>query len=506
MGKQKRFLEFYDQWKTSWNAQDTIQKLRNKAKTGASSTMHYMNHQKLRFGVSLAVVGVLATASFFGNQYVKANTNVIYHVIYNGKEIGVVDRPDVVEQWLISQYRAAEKHYPNASISLNPDLKYQSEKVYKGNIDNTAALHKLSALLNIRAEAVAVIVDGQTIGYVQDRDTAQKILNKIKQTYIPDISADQSKKNAVRIAAKVKPEVTLKEVGFVQNVEVKNVTVEPGQVMEASDVEKLLAQGTVKQEQYTVKEGDTLSGIAQKYQISVDDIYRNNPDLKGELLQIGQVLNVTALEPKLTVKTVEVTSQTVEIPFAVKVKTDASMVQGTRKIMSAGSPGLKSVTYEISKANGGILSKEMLSEEVIKEPVEQVVVKGTKIVPSRGSGIFSWPVIGGQITSRFGYRWGRLHAGLDISSSNHNILAADNGRVVYAGWEDGYGNTILIDHGNGYQTRYGHLNKILVQLGQKVEKGQKIGIMGNTGRSFGTHLHFEVIKNGAPGNPLSYLN
>lgn len=86
------------------------------------------------------------------------------------------------------------------------------------------------------------------------------------------------------------------------------------------------------------------------------------------------------------------------------------------------------------------------------------------------------------------------------------MKASDEGVITFAGQKSGYGNVIIINHRNGYETLYGHLNSIGVKVGQVVEKGESIGVMGNTGRSTGTHLHFEIIKNGTVENPLTYLN
>jgi murein DD-endopeptidase MepM/ murein hydrolase activator NlpD len=116
-----------------------------------------------------------------------------------------------------------------------------------------------------------------------------------------------------------------------------------------------------------------------------------------------------------------------------------------------------------------------------------------------------WPV-GGPVTSPYGMRWGRLHAGIDIGASTGTpIHAAASGTVVYAGWELGYGNFVLIDHGGGLATAYGHQSAIAVGSGQGVSQGQVIGYVGCTGHCFGPHLHFEVRINGSPVDPLGYL-
>ena len=128
---------------------------------------------------------------------------------------------------------------------------------------------------------------------------------------------------------------------------------------------------------------------------------------------------------------------------------------------------------------------------------------------STGSGVSSsgliWPVQG-PITSPFGMRWGRMHEGIDIGVPYGTpIHAAASGAVIYAGWMSGYGNLIVIDHGNGLATAYGHQSSIVVSCGQDVAQGQTIGYVGSTGHSTGPHLHFEVRVNGNPVDPLGYL-
>jgi len=115
-----------------------------------------------------------------------------------------------------------------------------------------------------------------------------------------------------------------------------------------------------------------------------------------------------------------------------------------------------------------------------------------------------WPV-NGPITSGFGWRWGRMHEGIDIGvPCGTPIHAAASGTVIYSGWMDGYGNFVVIDHGNGLATAYGHQSAIYVS-GGSVSQGQSIGAVGSTGNSTGCHLHFEVRVNGNPVDPLGYL-
>jgi murein DD-endopeptidase MepM/ murein hydrolase activator NlpD len=125
--------------------------------------------------------------------------------------------------------------------------------------------------------------------------------------------------------------------------------------------------------------------------------------------------------------------------------------------------------------------------------------------PAANPGGFQWPVQG-PLTSPFGMRWGRLHPGIDIAvPSGTPVHASAAGTVIYAGWESGYGNFVVIDHGGGIATAYGHNTSVAVAVGQHVEQGQVIAYSGSTGFSTGPHVHFEVRVNGNPVDPLGYL-
>jgi murein DD-endopeptidase MepM/ murein hydrolase activator NlpD len=125
--------------------------------------------------------------------------------------------------------------------------------------------------------------------------------------------------------------------------------------------------------------------------------------------------------------------------------------------------------------------------------------------PPAASGGLAWPIVA-PITSPFGYRWGRLHQGIDLGAPyGAAIHAAATGTVVWCGWMSGYGNLVMIDHHNGLATVYGHQSRIAVGCNQTVFQGQTVGYIGSTGHSTGPHLHFEVRLHGAPVDPLGYL-
>ena len=130
---------------------------------------------------------------------------------------------------------------------------------------------------------------------------------------------------------------------------------------------------------------------------------------------------------------------------------------------------------------------------------------GGSAPPPAGAPHFIWPV-NGPITSPFGMRWGTLHPGIDIGvPTGTPVHAAAAGTVIWCGWMSGYGNFVVIDHGGGYATAYGHNSRVAVSCGQQVAQGQVIAYSGCTGFCTGPHVHFEVRVNGTPVDPLTYL-
>ena len=125
--------------------------------------------------------------------------------------------------------------------------------------------------------------------------------------------------------------------------------------------------------------------------------------------------------------------------------------------------------------------------------------------PASNPGGFQWPV-SGPVTSPFGWRWGRMHEGIDIAvPSGTPVHASAAGVVVYAGWLGGYGNLVAIDHGGGISTAYGHNTSVAVAVGQSVSQGQVVSYSGSPGHSTGPHVHFEVRVNGSAVDPFGYL-
>lgn len=246
--------------------------------------------------------------------------------------------------------------------------------------------------------------------------------------------------------------------------------------------------------EYTVQEGDTVSTIAQKFDISTDTIRWQNELKSKDSIKVGQVLQI------LPVMGVSHKVQKGDTIYSISKKYDAD----PQAIVDFPfNTFVNDETFELAIGQTVIVPEGVLKDDVT---APSATSRPRQLTPDAGtvvaSGSFAWPAQG-LITQRFyGY-----HPAIDIANSaSPNILAADSGKVVIAGWSSaGYGNYVVMDHGNGYQTLYAHMRKLYVVVGQSVGRGAALGQMGSTGRSTGTHLHFEIHKGGSKMNPLSFL-
>ena len=296
---------------------------------------------------------------------------------------------------------------------------------------------------------------------------------------------------------------------FVEDVEIRQEYVESSYVMNLGYIAEKLNETKEGEVTYTVTAGDSYYSIAADYDMSMEDLMKLNEGYDPKILRVGDVLTISNAVPYLTVVNVERQRYVQDVAYQVEYTDDASMYQGEYKTTSPGVYGKADITANVTYINGEETEREVVASVTLSQPVTEQQLRGTKARPTwYPTGSFSWPC-NGVLTSRFGYRsllGSTYHSGIDIGNSyGTSIYASDGGTVTYSGWMGGYGYLIIIDHGNGYQTYYGHNSSLVAAKGEKVHKGQLIARMGSTGRSTGNHCHFGIKLNGTFLNPLNYL-
>lgn len=362
---------------------------------------------------------------------------------------------------------------------------------------------------NRRGNAYEVRTNGKVIGYVKNKKTVDDIEDNIKKrfnirlkrTYFSKVILDDNKYTDSNALEK---SIITENEGIVDALEVD------------SDGKQLMVCSSEN-------EAKTIIDQVKNYYAKIDNVSISSVKLKNTIKYVQKKVLLSRIDTVETIakniindnKTSKVPLLTFELNGTIESKEvidspttvtwSSDLILGQSKVVSSGKEGSKLVTKQVTMNNDKVVTYTVLSEKVLTEPKNRVIEEGNKNpvvakeaflkIPSRGA-----------ISSPFGMRWGRMHEGVDIAANYGSpICAAMDGTVSFAGWEDGYGNTVKIDHGDGIQTLYGHSSQLEVKQGQKVKAGDEIAKVGSTGDSTGPHVHFEVRSNGVAVNPLDYL-
>ncbi|MBI4122345.1 MAG: peptidoglycan DD-metalloendopeptidase family protein [Parcubacteria group bacterium] len=276
------------------------------------------------------------------------------------------------------------------------------------------------------------------------------------------------------------------------------VSLSPAPTGAIRELKTVRAANRTEVETYVVQDGDTVSTIAQEFNVKISTILWANNLGSNDYIRPGQSLKILPVDGIMyTIKKgdtlsklaalYEVSETTIREQNGLEEDQALSLdlqllLPGASLRVSAPTPTRLAQTPVINRITNAL-----------KQPVSS---------PNSGSGSMIWPTSGHVITQYWGWR----HTGLDIDGHYDSpIYASDTGKVEIAGWGTGYGIQAVVNHENGFKTRYGHMSKIFVTPGQKVAKGEVIGMVGTTGRSTGTHLHFEIYVKGTRVNPLLYV-
>jgi len=428
---------------------------------------------------------------------------VFFTLIFSVKDytLGVkvyIDNQEVAVLKNQAQYQEILRKVENYVTSVSGETyksdiqpQFQVALANKKSFDNTETLEKmlLSNASDVIVESYGLYIDGELIAANDDKALLEEQLQAILE------------KNR-------SPNAVEERLEFVQDVKIEKSILPKKMVKTAAEISDILNSQVVKAEKYKVQKGDLMIYIADKFNMSVSELQSLNPDVNPTRLREGMELTVSKPVSLLSVKVVRTVEYEKEIPYSVEKKKTGDLYKSQSKISVKGQNGIEKIKDEVFVIDGVEVSRMQISREVVKNPVTQVELTGTKALPAKvATGSLRYPVRG-TISSRYGVRRGsRAHTGVDIACKRGTpIVAADGGTVTFAGRSGSYGLIVKISHGNGVETWYAHCSAILVSVGQKVAKGEVIAKVGSTGNSTGPHLHLEYRVNGVTKNPLNYLS
>lgn len=522
------------------------------------------HHKRLRYTYMKLTGGILFIAALFFPSYEKwENTEDNMFTIYlNGENVGVVGDSARAEE-LLQETRRELVSGSDELVFMDVDMNLEGEAVLWGKIDEEKEIKERMRLVlqsniketmqrsyilkvnnymvNLGSQAevqqllqTAVDKYDETERYQVELVHAEGREFNVLTAQVADMREAEAEVTPLDeiptacgginqlfegLAEEVEPtgekdfedyEQGLISMGFAEEVEIVEAYLDTAQLTPLDQaVEEVIKEQEVNAI-YEVVSGDTLSEIAIKVNIPMEQIVAMNKDVLADVnstIRVGQELIITIPEPELSVERQE------ELYYEEIYDADVVYIENdswytTKQVtLQEPSAGFRKVVAIISYLNDTETGREIIKEEVVMEAVPKIVERGTKVPPT-----YIRPISGGRQTSAFGKRKAptkgasTYHKGIDWAiPTGSTVVASCGGTVIKAGWGKGTGYTVIIRHEGGFETRYAHLSKILVKVGQKVSQGQRIALSGNTGVSTGPHLHFEIRINGTPVNPKKYI-
>ncbi|MBT9136984.1 MAG: Murein hydrolase activator EnvC [Firmicutes bacterium] len=412
--------------------------------------------------------------------------SLAWTVTLNGEVLGLVRGRQAVEEAMAERLQKVRDERGlavgiSSSVGFTPRLSFAVD-------DHSLVIETLLPRLEFGKKAAVIVVDGEPVVALANRGEAEALLEQVKNRFLD---------------AKANTEV--EKVQFLQETEIIEEYRSIEEIHEPDGALNVLLYGSERRLTHTVARGESFWTIASRHRLGVSVLAAANPQIRPERLQIGATLNLTIQEPFLEVQTIQRVTYNQSVPFPTTTVVDPSMWAWDRRVRTPGRAGTQAVTARVTAINGKEENREILTRVQVAPPITQVVARGTKQAPTMSTGKFIWPTTG-RVTSPFGRRWDGFHEGVDIGApSGTQIRAAERGIVSFSGWGGGYGNMVRIEHGDGYATLYAHASRLLVSVNDVVERGQVIALVGNTGRSFGPHLHFEIRRHDSPLDPLTFF-
>lgn len=500
--------------------------------------------QNNNFRLSYIIVIILVGSLVFGlgfTSYSKKEPISVYKVYIDGEVIGTVASKEEFYNYINKKEKLVKEKYGVDKVYMPEGVNLKKVTTYNKNIDsNDKVYESIISLKQFTIKGVVITIDNKEVEnyqkkhiYVLNKEIFDNAINNLIKSFV---DTDEYKAYM---------ENTQKEIidtgSIIRNIDIdEEITYKKDYISinnqiftDAATLSKYLLYGTLdKQSTYTVKDGDTIETVADANKLNVQEFLIANSNFKSKnaLLYTGQVVNIGLINPVISI-VVEVNNVSdEEKSFPVEVEYDENELQGIEYIKQEGENGLNRVSREYVYINGQLSDTKSLNTVELKPAITKIIVKGDKQVPNVADlSYWAWPTeTPYTITTYYGYRWGSMHAAIDISGPGHgsNIYAANNGTVIEARTGCTVGNLscngrrghyVVINHNIGnYYTIYMHLDSVNVKVGQVVSRGQKIGTMGNTGEVYpipsrynpysGTHLHFVTTRgypNGSPFNPFN---
>ena len=439
-----------------------------------------------------------------------------YRVYLKGELIGLIKSEDELNNYINDKQQDLKEKYGVDKVYIPNDINVVKDITYENNLTSVSSVYNtISEKSPFTIKGYVFTIDKtKSTDYTEGTDEDPNATVEDKEKIIKINVLDKELfKNSVKKT--VFSFITEEEYENVIN-ETQNAIIDTGEIIEALYIEdyitskeayipvnekiytneeeltQVLLFGSDKNMSiYTVSKEDTLESVAEANKMNVNELLIANSALRSEnaLLYEGQQLTVGVMNPLFSMVEEKHVVSDQTISYKTEYVYDNTKMVGEQYVKTQGSNGITRVTQKVKIVNGETINALISGSEEI--------VRGGKRPTIVSAGNWGWPTnIPYIITSNYGWRWGRLHRGVDISGTGYGspIYAAKPGVVVDVSYHNSFGFYVTINHQNGYYTRYEHMASLsrYVKPGDYVKMGDTIGDMGNSGASQGTHLHFEI--------------
>ena len=461
----------------------------------------------MRFAYKMILVATLLSMPAFG--IFATDENSVYRVYIDDDMIGILSDVEIYEQYRDDKIKHYLKDYKLEDIIVPTNIRIEEELTHINTENNDEEiLSVIDDSVKFKTNGYHVKV-GNSSMCVEDIGEVEDEIIEILEVFVPQ-------KELIQLVQLAEIEPLSKEgeqiigIKFDPQVEYISSICNIDDIVSDDEIGNLILTGhKAVEHEVLLTDNQTLEKIAKLNDFTLKELEMlNYKTINNTIPYVGQPFNITKLKGDVKVELEREVVKEEIINYQTEIIEDPNLPEGEKYTKDEGQNGVKLTTYIETEINGELVETVKRSENVISDAQNRVIVKGTKVIPSRGTKEWKWPTTRTTITC--GYLCYSGHYAIDIAGYiGQPIIAADNGVVISAGYDGGYGNCIVINHNNGYYTRYAHLSSINVGVGQVVAGGTKIGGLGNTGNSTGPHLHFEIRTNTASQpsyapNPLSF--
>lgn len=435
--------------------------------------------KKITFPFSAAII-FMTTVAYWNN------TDYGLALEYNGQQIATVSDERVykeAEHLIRNEINLEEK---SNILKINPSIKVtpvsQNECCKQPEVVKERIIEKSSEILS---QGFALYVENEVVAVGKSEEEINQILDEILEEY--------------------KTSFGICKAEFEEKIEIKPGLFSYQKIISKDRIRQILNSGNKKTFLYVVKDGDSIEHISETFNVDIAFLLATNNKKIDEPIYVGDKLNIIINDSFVHAKISRNEFTENEINYETIIEEDSNLEKGKTITIQEGQKGKEKITYNVEYIRGKEISRKEIARELIIEPIPEKLILGTKVQE------YIWPVpYTKNITSYYGPRSGGYHYGIDIAwpgVCGTEILASKAGRVEKVSLGNtGYGNHVIINHGDGTQTLYAHCKSVNVSVNQNINQGDIIAFVGTTGQSTGPHLHFEVRVNGVKKNPLNYIS